>query len=57
MDDDCQTDEEQLDDSKSMMLEELKKAVSQFKQDKKDGMLYNFVKNTYPKRFERTPFV
>ena len=37
MDDDCLTDDEQLRDAKAMVNEDLKKAVNEFKREKRDG--------------------
>ena len=37
MDDDCQTDEEQIIEAKNMMRHELESAISKYLTDKKDG--------------------
>ena len=57
MDDDCLTDDEQLRDAKAMVNEDLKKAVNEFKREKRDGTVELYVKNlnTY-KRFNRSVF-
>ena len=55
--DDCLTDDEQLRDAKAMVNEDLKKAVNEFKREKRDGTVELYVKNlnTY-KRFNRSVF-
>lgn len=57
MDDDCQTDDEQLDDAKKMMEEDLEKAITQYIRDKRDGSLANSIKNLDPKRLSRDMFI
>ena len=54
VDDDCQTDDEQQKDAKSMLKNELSLAITRFIQDKKDGTQGQFVKNlNLQKRFAR----
>jgi hypothetical protein len=43
VDDDCATDEEQMDDAKHMLKNELASAINKFLTDKKDQ--HNFIKN------------
>jgi hypothetical protein len=57
VDDDCQTDEEQREDAKRMLRDELKSAIGKFLQDKKDGVAEGSIKNlNLTKRFSRVPF-
>lgn len=57
VDDDCQTDDEQKEDAKSMLKNELKSAINKFLQDKRDGTVeYNIKNYNVQKRFARVPF-
>ena len=57
VDDDCQTDDEQQEDAKTMLREAVKTAVNKFMQDKKDGTAEYNVKNlNLQKRYSRPPF-
>jgi hypothetical protein len=54
---DCQTDEEQRDDAKRMLRDEVRSAIGKFLQDKKDGVAEANIKNlNLAKRFARVPF-
>lgn len=57
VDDDCQTDDDQKEDAKRMLRDEVKSALSKFLQDKKDGILETSIKNwNVAKRFAKIPF-
>lgn len=57
VDDDCQTDEDQRDDAKRMLRDEVRSAIGKFLQDKKDGVAEANIKNlNLTKRFSRIPF-
>ena len=57
VDDDCQTDDEQKEDAKKMLRDEVKNAINKFFQDKRDGTAENNIKNlNLKKRFSRVPF-
>lgn len=57
VDDDCQTDQEQKEDAKRMLKDELRNAIAKFVQDKKDGTIENNIKNyNIQKRYSRVPF-
>jgi len=45
VDDDCATDEEQMDDAKFMLKNELANAINRFLDDKKDNTQHIFIKN------------
>jgi hypothetical protein len=57
VDDDCQTDDEQKEDAKTMLRNDVKSAINKFLQDKKDGTVECTIKNyNLQKRYSRVPF-
>lgn len=50
IDDDCATDEEQLEDAKEMMHDHLLEAINKYHQERRDGTLDNYIKNINYKR-------
>ena len=57
VDDDCQTDNDQKEDSKKMLRTEVANAINKYLQDKRDGTKDMLVKNiNIKKRYARPPF-
>lgn len=57
VDDDCQTDDDQRENAKNMLKDEIKSAINKFLADKKDGTVEMNIKNfNLKKRFSREPF-
>jgi tRNA(Ile)-lysidine synthase TilS/MesJ len=57
VDDDCQTDDDQRENAKNMLRDEIKNTVNRFIEDKRDGTVEHQIKNfNLKKRFSKEPF-